>query len=167
MQGHHYLLKDMLRQIDIHQENTSHKRQSLGGFDPQFKQLNTKYQFLNCIDRDFSTPLILALKNKRTLIINELLEQAKICLRQSSMKYGSPLHVSLSNEEFKISIRLLRLMKSMSDIDYSQDLNKIDEDGNTPMHILMKVFNVDPPMAKKIGVSLIKKGASLKYRNKN
>jgi ankyrin repeat protein len=83
------------------------------------------------------------------------------------MKYGSPLHVSLSNEEFKISIRLLRQMKSMSDVDYSQDLNKIDEDGNTPMHILMKVFNVDPILSKKIGVSLIKKGASFTYKNKN
>ena len=35
------------------------------------------------------------------------------------------------------------------------------------MHILMKVFNVDPVLSKKIAVSLINKGASLKYRNKN
>ena len=60
------------------------------------------------------------------------------------MKYGSAIHVSLANEEFKISIRLLRMMKGSKDIDYQQDLNKIDEEGNTPMHILMKVFAVDP-----------------------
>ena len=59
------------------------------------------------------------------------------------MKYGSAIHVALSNEEFKISIRLLRMMKGVKDIDYHQDLNKIDEEGNTPMHILMKVFAVD------------------------
>ena len=59
------------------------------------------------------------------------------------MKYGSAIHVSLQNEEFKTSIRLLRMMKQGKDIDYEQDLNKIDEDGNTPMHILMKVFAVD------------------------
>jgi hypothetical protein len=41
----------------------------------------------------------------------ELLDQPRICLKQSSMKYGSAIHVSLQNEEFKISIRLLRMMK--------------------------------------------------------
>jgi hypothetical protein len=35
------------------------------------------------------------------------------------------------------------------------------------MHILMKVFSVDTVMAKKIGVSLMKKGSNLRYRNKN
>lgn len=59
------------------------------------------------------------------------------------------------------------MLKLVKDIDYIQDLNKIDEEGNTPMHVLMKVFAVDQVQARKIAVSLIKKGANLKYRNKN
>lgn len=35
------------------------------------------------------------------------------------------------------------------------------------MHVLMKVFAVDCFQARKIAVSLIKKGASLRFRNKN
>jgi hypothetical protein len=35
------------------------------------------------------------------------------------------------------------------------------------MHILMKVFSVDPVMARKIAVSMMKKGANLRYKNKN
>jgi ankyrin repeat protein len=83
------------------------------------------------------------------------------------MKYGTAIHVALANEEFKTAVRLLRMMKNAKDIDYRHDLNKIDEEGNTPLHIVMKVFNVDPIMARKISVSLIKKGVELKIKNKN
>ena len=83
------------------------------------------------------------------------------------MKYGSALHVSLLNEEFKISIKLIRMMKSYKDIDYRSDFNKIDEEGNSPLHILMKIYGADPVQANKIVISLIKKGASFCFKNKN
>ena len=73
----------------------------------------TLYQFLNAVDKDFSTPLILALKNKRHNIVKLLLENDKVCMKQSSMKYDTPLHVALSNEDFKSSLKILRMLKKV------------------------------------------------------
>jgi len=55
------------------------------------------------------------MKNKRTNIVKMLLDHPKTCLKQASMKYGSPLQVAVSNHEFKISLRILRLMKNMKE----------------------------------------------------
>lgn len=127
------------------------------------KILQTQYQFLNSIDRDFSTPLILALKNKRNSIVKVLLDHPKTCLKQASMKYGTPLHVSIANHEFKVAQRLLRMIKNVKDF----NLNKLDEEGNTSLHLLMRNFNTDPELARKLAINLIKKGATLQFQNKN
>ena len=67
--GHQYLLKDILKQIDMYHHNCLNRNVVV---DPEITSqralriLQTQYQFINSVDRDFSTPLILAMKNKRT-----------------------------------------------------------------------------------------------------
>lgn len=79
------------------------------------------------------------------------------------MKYGTPLHVAIANHEFKVAQKLLRMLKNVKDF----NLNKFDEEGNTSLHILMRNFNSDPELARKIAINLIKKGATLQFQNKN
>lgn len=47
------------------------------------------------------------------------------------------------------------------------NLNKLDEEGNTCLHLLMRNFNSDPELSSKIAINLIKKGATLSYQNRN
>ena len=94
------------------------------------------------------------------------MENDKVCLKQSSMRYGTPLHVALSNEDFKNSLKIIRLLKKIKNFTPEQDLNKFDEEGNTPLHIVMKNFNVDIQKSRKIAMTLIKMGASLIFKNK-
>ena len=47
------------------------------------------------------------------------------------------------------------------------NLNKLDEEGNTSLHLLMRNFNTDPELARKLAINLIKKGATLQFQNKN
>jgi len=83
------------------------------------------------------------------------------------MKYGTPLHVALSNQEFKISYKLLKMLKNIKDFNPVQDLNKMDDDGNNPLHNIMRHFNVDKDMAKKIALFMIKRGVNLDFKNKH
>ena len=52
---------------------------------------------LSVVDHDFSTPVILALRNQRNGVVRVLLEQERVCLRQQSTKYGTALHIALAN----------------------------------------------------------------------
>jgi len=158
--GHQYLFRGIVDSIKEYQKH-NHMQRSLRKFNihggvGQSSELfstlmsqagsqtqTTLYQFVNAVDKDFSTPLILALKNKRHNIVKLLLENEKVCLKQSSMKYGTPLHVALSNEDFKNSLRIIRQLKKAKNFTPEQDLNKFDEEGNTPLHIVMKNFNAD------------------------
>jgi hypothetical protein len=45
-----------------------------------FKILNTMSQFLNSIDRDFSTPLILALANQKNNLVQLIMSNKKASL---------------------------------------------------------------------------------------
>lgn len=59
------------------------------------------------------------------------------------MKFGTPLHVSLHNEDFKSALKILKVLKKKDNFQPDQDLNKFDEDGNTPLHLVMKNFSSD------------------------
>jgi len=124
--GHQYLLKDVLKQIDMYHHNCLNKHvadheRSMMNVSSDFTSsralriLQTQYQFLNSVDRDFSTPLILAMKNKRMGIVRMLLDHPKTCLKQSSMKYGTPLHVVLANHEFNLAVKVMRMMKNIKE----------------------------------------------------
>lgn len=81
------------------------------------------------------------------------------------MKYGSALHVAIANHEFKFALKIQRMFKSLKDFNPAQDINRLDEDGNSPMHILFRNFNTDPELCGKLAISLIKKGANLQILN--
>jgi ankyrin repeat protein len=81
------------------------------------------------------------------------------------MKYGTPLHVAISNHEYTIATKILRMIKNIKDFNCIQEINRFDEDGNTTMHLLMRSFNVDGECSEKIARSLMKKGASLTQKN--
>ena len=67
------------------------------------------------MDIDFSTPIIYALKHNKIQIAKILLKNDKTCLKQSSMKYGTALHVALSNKHFKNALRILRILKKSNE----------------------------------------------------
>jgi len=79
------------------------------------------------------------------------------------MKYGSPLHVALHNEDFKNALKILKRMKKTDTYHPCKDLNRIDEDGNTPLHLVMKSFNFDVGISIKIASDIIRAGASLEF----
>jgi hypothetical protein len=68
------------------------------------------------------------------------------------MKYGTPLHVSISNQEFKIASKIIKLMKNVKDFNPPTDFNKVDEEGNNALHSVMKQFNHDKKLGKKIAM---------------
>ena len=109
----------------------------------------------------------MALKNKKIALVRTLLEQPKTCIKQYSMKYGSAIHVAIANHEFKFALRILRMFKNVKDFNPAQDLNRLDEDGNSPLHILFRNFNADPELNRKIAISLIKKGARVNILNQS
>jgi ankyrin repeat protein len=59
----------------------------------------------------------------------------------------------------------LKKLKAQKDIDHKQEMNKVDEEKNTSMHMIMRHFNVDPDSASKVAVALIKRGSNLKATN--
>lgn len=82
------------------------------------------------------------------------------------MKYGTSLHVALNNHEFKTSYRLLKMLKEVRDFKPQQDLNKLDDEGNNPLHITLRNFNKEKNLSSKISLFLIKRGVNLQFKNK-
>lgn len=100
----------------------------------------------------------MAIKNKRESVIKSLVKNKDVNISQASAKYGTPLHMALIQFEHKNALRILKRMKG--------DVNRIDSDGNTPLHLVMKNFNQDPEKFRKIASILIKLGADLGFQNK-
>ena len=81
------------------------------------------------------------------------------------MKFGTALHVAINNEDFPKAMRVLKKLISSNDFNGHLDLNKTDEDGNSPLHLAMKKFNSNVSVAIKLTKMLIKNGASLNLKN--
>ena len=89
-----------------------------------------------------------------------------MCLRQLSTKYGTALHVALTNQELRIAWSLLRRMTRSPDFRGVRDLNRADPDGNTPLHLIMRCFDTEDASAKKICKSLLQNGADTRSHNR-
>ena len=63
--------------------------------------------------------------------------------------------MALMTYEHKNAIRIIRRMQG--------DVNRIDSDGNTPLHLVMKNFNQNAEKFRKIASLLIKLGANLTF----
>ena len=79
------------------------------------------------------------------------------------MKYGSPLHVALSNKDFKNAYKILKMLKATKSTAF---LTRLDEEDNTVLHIVMRNFNSDIANSRKLTSSLLQLGGSLKDKNK-
>jgi len=75
--------------------------------------------------------------------------------------------VALAGKETKVqALKILVSMAGLKDFYPAQDLNKVDEIGNTAMHLLMKNFNSDPEFYSKVAKFMIRKGALLNFKNR-
>jgi ankyrin repeat protein len=124
------------------------------------------HQFVNAVDLDFSTPLVLALKHQRNNLVRYLLSHEKICLKQSSQVFGTAIHVCLANQNFKSALKILQKLLQHQNFVAELDLNKMDDDGNTLFHLLFKYFSSDVHLANQIGSILLNQGALINLRNK-
>lgn len=109
---------------------------------------------------------MLALKNKRKALVNLLLRNEQLCLGLASLKYGTALHVALTNLDFKNAQKILRLLRQQKDFEPATDLNKVDHEGNTPLHLVMKYFNHDLYKSTRLTKTLLKHGGDLTQKNR-
>lgn len=77
------------------------------------------------------------------------------------------LHVALQNQDFRLALKMARVMVKINDFQPSKDFNRTDCEGNTPLHLVMRYFNNDVNFAQKICLFLLQNGANLKVLNKN
>ena len=91
----------------------------------------------------------------------------KTCLTQQSMKYGTALHVGLHNHDFRLAYRIAKCMTKVKDFCPQKEFNRVDSDGNAPLHLVMRYFNQDVYYAKKMCLFLLQNGANINLRNKN
>jgi len=62
---------------------------------------------LNSVDIEVSTPLVLAIKNKRKEVFKYLLSLAYVNINRGSVKYGYPLHLAIVTHEYKLAKRMI------------------------------------------------------------
>eukprot|EP00347_Sterkiella_histriomuscorum_P006112 403354021 len=120
---------------------------------------------LNQLDEEDSTPLLLAIKNKRKDFIKHLLTLQVININRGSFKYGYPLHLLIQTQNFKLTLRLI--LSDQEDNYKYLDINAKNEDGNNAMHFLFMNFSTNPQQARKIAAQLIKRGININSLNKS
>lgn len=70
MHGHGYLLNELIQQI----QNLDTRRSRVN------HNTHLQYQLLNAVDKDFSTPLILALQARKHNMVKQLLDNDHLSL---------------------------------------------------------------------------------------
>jgi ankyrin repeat protein len=144
-------MKDVIHKLEgIEKINTLKLQESIidQTVDQEIKlqnEIEIVNQFINSFDFDQTTPLIFALKNQRKNVIKILLENQKTCLTMRNLRFGSPLHVAFNNLDYKSAIIILNsIIKNQKFLSNSiEAFNYQDEEGNTPLHLVMKNFNIE------------------------
>ena len=75
---------------------------------------NALTEYINSMDKDFTNPLILALKNKQDDIVRMLLDCPEICINIVRKKYGTPFHLALKNTNYPVAQKLMKKMDNIS-----------------------------------------------------
>ena len=110
---------------------------------------------INCQDKDECTPLCLAIRGEKDDAAMFLIDAgAKVTL--GGPKIGYPIHLAVS----VLKIELVRRL-----IEQGADLNCLDSDGNSPLHILMSRFSVCSDVSRKILDILVLKGSNVNLKN--
>ena len=82
-----------------------------------------------------------------------------INFNKMSTKYGFPLHITIKNRDFKMTMKILKPK-------YVVNINAKDDDGCNALHYLMSHFAFDPKTTTKIANILLKKGIEVNILNK-
>jgi len=86
------------------------------------------------LDKDYCTPLCLAIREEN-FDAAVILLNADVDVNLGGGIYGSPLHLATVKLEVWIVKELIKK---------KANVNKVDNDGNTALHLLMNVFSKNP-----------------------
>ena len=86
----------------------------------------------NILDKDKFSALGLAVRENHEDIALCLLNKSSIELNKGAGNLGSPLHISVVNHKIEIVAKLIKL---------GADVNRKDNEGNTPLHQLMSIYS--------------------------
>ncbi|CDW80864.1 leucine rich repeat family protein [Stylonychia lemnae] len=121
---------------------------------------------INQLDEEESTPLLLAIKNKRKDFVKYLCKQPLVNINKGSFKYGYPLHMLILTHDLKLALKFIRQEQSQEHYRYL-DINVRNEEGNNAMHFLFMNFSINTNQSILIAEELIKKGINPNALNKN
>lgn len=110
---------------------------------------------VNCFDSDGHSPLVVSIKQDKFDICKMLIE-AGGSFNYGAGSYGSVLHIAV----YKCELWLVEII-----LQTGVDVNMIDAEGNTPLHILMGVFSKQKYKCKRIGELIMMKRPLVNFFN--
>ena len=113
------------------------------------------------MDNEESTPLVLAIKNKRKDVFKYLLSLPYVNINRSSLKYGSPILLAIVTHEYKLVRRFVQSGENYRFIDLSVQC----KDGNNAIHYLFMSYSTNSSQSRSITEMLIEKGVDVNHRN--
>lgn len=108
------------------------------------------------LDKDNCTPLCLAIREDNIEGAHILINSGTVDVNMGGGIFGSPMHLAV----VKLEISLVRAL-----IIKQADVNKVDCDGNTPLHLVMNVFSKNPQKCTYIAETLVMSGANVNMKN--
>ena len=105
----------------------------------------------NIPDKDRFTALGLSVRENHEQAITVLLANEKVNLNVGAGNLGSPLHIAVVNHK----VEVVRKM-----VEQGADVNKGDNEGNTPMHQLISIYSKNDITSYKLMKLLITNGAN-------
>lgn len=100
----------------------------------------------NVLDKDRFTALGLSVRENNDAIALELLNSGKVDLNIGAGNLGSPLHIAVVNHKLELVTKMVEL---------GADVNKVDSEGNSPLHQLMSIYSKHETTSYKIMKILI------------
>lgn len=110
---------------------------------------------LNSFDRDGYSPLMISIKQDKISICKMLID-AGASFKYGAGNYGSVLHIAV----YKCEIWLVELL-----ITSGIDVNMIDAEGNTPLHILMGIYGKQKFKCKRIAELIMSRNPKVNAYN--
>ena len=110
---------------------------------------------INSFDANGYSPLMVAIKNDKSTI-GQMLIEAGASFKYGAGNYGSILHIAV----YKSEVWLIELVLAGG-----VDVNTIDAEGNTSLHILMGIFNKQKYKSKRIGELILAKSPKVNVHN--
>ena len=105
----------------------------------------------NILDKDRFTALGLAVREGHDDIALALLQDKKVDMNIGAGNLGSPLHIAVVNHKVDIVEKMIKL---------GANINKTDNEGNTPLHQLMSIYTKNKEISLKLLKTLIINGAN-------